>query len=245
MPSRRRRFLSLLAPATGLIMIAVVGLAPEARSDTVVNGPFAQGTGTPDTDRGHTVEWTIQADNLCGVSGGWSTFTANSTGLSDITTDPQFGVGPAVTKVTATISGAVGSTAELVFSFNFIGFTLDPISGVPVPCNQGTTVNDPFIVTGTPPEATPTTASLNYKRALPGFTGKLTADEDCDSDRKVQLFKQDAGPDTKIDTKTSAGDGSYKFKGKAKNGTYYVKAPKDDRGSVICGLGKSSNVKVG
>lgn len=91
----------------------------------------------------------------------------------------------------------------------------------------------------------PTTASLAYKRSLPGFTGKLTAEQDCNAERKVQLFKQDAGPDTKLDTETSSATGAYKFKGRAKNGKYYVKAPKDDRGDVVCGAAKSSNVTVG
>ena len=40
-------------------------------------------------------------------------------------------------------------------------------------------------------------------------------------------------------------DGSYRFRGKAKNASYYVKAPEDNRGDLICATDKSSNVKVG
>ncbi len=238
MDVRRKRSLTLLAGAVGLVMVVTVGVAPEAAAATI-SGPYVPGTTAPETDQGATVEWKVTEAELC-PGGLWTVSeTGDSSGLSDITASPAAGFGALSSTVTATVTGEIGSTAVLRLSVSFVAFG-DPI------CAQGVLVEDSFTIKDPlAPDVTPTTASLNYKRALPGFTGKLNAESGCAAERKVQLFKRDAGPDTKLDTKTSSATGGYTFKGKAKNGTYYVKAPKDDRGEVICGAAKSDTVKVG
>ncbi len=241
MAVRRKHFLALLATAVGLVMVSAVGVSPEAAATTTLTGPFVPGSTTPDTERGHTVEWTFTDDNAC-LFGFWDA-SASGTGLGDITLEPAHGIDDPDVKVTATITGNTGSTASLDVSVVHVGSGLDQ-DGNPVPCSSTQAATSTFTITGTVP-LVPTTATLRYKPALPGFTGKLTADDGCAGDRKVQLFKVTAGSDAKLETKTTGDDGSYKFKGKPKNGTYYVKTPKANRGDWICGGDKSPNVKVG
>ncbi len=146
--------------------------------------------------------------------------------------------------ITATVTGNTESVAKLTVNVAFHGVRIDPVTGLPYGCSASASAESTFTITGDVP-IVPTTAIFGYKPSLPGFAGKLTADEGCDSERTVHLFKIDAGTDTKLGTKTSAADGSYRFKGRAKRATYYVKAPKDNRGDLICATDKSSNVKVG
>ncbi len=228
---RPARLLALLAPTLGLVLVAVVGIAPPASAATSLDGPYAPGTMTSETRYGTWAEWHLTADNLC-ADGSWALYVS-ANGVSDRTSTPESGSGAVSSTIKGLIYAYPGSVAKLDVTIEFTG---------PSECFETVTISDTILVT---PYVVPTTASLAYKSALPGFTGKLVATDGCQAERQVRLFKVDAGPDTKVDTATSADGGGFKLKGRAKKGTYYVKAPPDLRDDLTCGVAKSSNVRVG
>jgi hypothetical protein len=67
------------------------------------------------------------------------------------------------------------------------------------------------------------------------FTGAITSPADeCNAGMKVVVYRRQKGPDMKLGTRTTDGDGGYRLSYPKKKGTYYAKTPAADLGLPQC-----------
>ena len=87
--------------------------------------------------------------------------------------------------------------------------------------------------------------TLKYKDKSKSFSGKLLPDGACADSAEVEVFLQKSGPDKRIGSATTAANGTFKVKKKAKPGRYYATAAASSvAGAANCQAAESKKVNV-